>query len=176
MKCPNCNYLHGWDNSQLKNIAGEAGNFYRLPINMERISSYDDMDREPVYACPHCGMVFIEPESIGEAVAIQAAKELKEAEQLQKITEAKKKLFIANGRWQGKQGQQQHIYVCGKSKADAIRILEELSGTKMTYEMNIYFSQGAWGDPMDGIIPERGAWVHDDYWNWPPKAPIRVYP
>ena len=38
------------------------------------------------------------------------------------MTSLTKKLFIANGRWLDRQ----HIYVCGYSKADAIRIWKNL--------------------------------------------------
>ena len=87
------------------------------------------------------------------------------------MTSLTKKLFIANGRWLDRQ----HIYVCGYSKADAIRILEELAGgvRGMKAELNKYFSKGCWGTTMAGIVPERGAWVADEKFGSSPK---RIYP
>lgn len=81
-----------------------------------------------------------------------------------------KKLYIANGRWKDRQ----HIYVCGYSRADCIRILNELSGSSrgMTNEFNVYFNKGCWGNTMEGITPERGAWVTDKNYG----SPKRIYP
>jgi hypothetical protein len=31
----------------------------------------------------------------------------------------------------------------------------------MLNEINVYFSKGCWGNVMEGITPERGAWVED---------------
>ena len=80
-----------------------------------------------------------------------------------------KKLYIANGRWKDRQ----HIYVCGYNKTDVINILSELSSSRgMKYEFDNYFSKGVWGNPMDGIAIERGAWVTDKNYG----SPKRIYP
>jgi hypothetical protein len=81
-----------------------------------------------------------------------------------------KKLYIANGRWKDRQ----HIFVCGFNKSDAIFILSELwgSGHGMKYEFDKYFSKGSWGNVMDGIEMERGAWVTEGHFG----TPKRVYP
>jgi hypothetical protein len=43
--------------------------------------------------------------------------------------------------------------------------MEELSGYStrgMNSEIRDYWSEDCWGRPMDGITPERGAWVFDE--------------
>ena len=59
MECPHCEYLHGWDSGEMKNIEGEKGEFYKLPIDVER-DDYDGVKRLPVHACPSCNKMFIE--------------------------------------------------------------------------------------------------------------------
>lgn len=56
MKCPYCHYFHGWNGETLKDIRGEFGSFYRLPVRVER-SNYE---QEHVHACPKCGVLFID--------------------------------------------------------------------------------------------------------------------
>lgn len=60
MECPHCHHKHGseWVGDQLKNIDGKKGEFFRLPIKMER-SGYCDSEQETVWACPKCGILFI---------------------------------------------------------------------------------------------------------------------
>jgi hypothetical protein len=74
-----------------------------------------------------------------------------------------KPLLLMNGRWGGRN--QQHVYVAAYSKADADRLLQQASGIPHSFmnEINVYFSKGCWGNAMDGITPERGVWVTD---NW----------
>ena len=70
------------------------------------------------------------------------------------------RLILFNGRW-GRDNRQ-HIYIAAYSKADAARILNEIepfSWRAWLYEINKYFSVGCWGNRMDGIVPQRGAWV-----------------
>lgn len=80
-----------------------------------------------------------------------------------------------NGRWWDKV--QKHIYICAYSKTDAARIMNELQGymgskvNSNLHEINVYFAVGCWGTPMDGITPERGAWVTDDK----NRIPVRIY-
>ena len=52
MKCPHCEYFD-------KEIDGDDGDFYRLPIKMEREESYRTEQR-CLYACPKCGKTFID--------------------------------------------------------------------------------------------------------------------
>ena len=68
MICPYCNYAHGtdWhpvspdsDETELLNIDGAKGKFYRLPVTMERSHNYND-DRVSMFGCPSCTKVFIE--------------------------------------------------------------------------------------------------------------------
>ena len=74
-----------------------------------------------------------------------------------------KPLKLYNGRF----GRQDHIFIAAYSNADAARILDEAYQTigygssGMLNEINVYFSKGCWGNPMEGITPERGAWVED---------------
>ena len=77
-----------------------------------------------------------------------------------------KKLIIMNGSWKGRQ----HIYIAAYSKADAARICTELSGYSRGWinEINNYFSIGCWGNAMDGIKIERGAWISKDCYNEKP--------
>lgn len=76
----------------------------------------------------------------------------------------RKELKMWNGRWLEK-GNYKHIYVAAYSKMDACRLLAQASGRNTNprywyHEITVYFSQ-AWGDPMNGITPERGVWVSE---------------
>ena len=85
-----------------------------------------------------------------------------------------RKLILMNGRWGHDNGQ--HIYIAAYSKADAARILnglqEHINGDwhGWLYEINKYFNKGVWGNKMDGIKPERGAWVTESYGTRPRKV------
>jgi hypothetical protein len=77
----------------------------------------------------------------------------------------KRRLILLNGRW-SEFNHRSHIYICAYSKADAARILQELGGgTEGMWlrEINEYFSVGCWGNLMDGVARERGAWVIGDH-------------
>lgn len=78
-----------------------------------------------------------------------------------------KSLKLFNGRgWQC----DGHLFIAANSVKDAIdlsnrayrkmRGLEDRLDIKptSTSEMNVYWSKGCWGTPMDGINPERGVW------------------
>jgi hypothetical protein len=84
-----------------------------------------------------------------------------------------KKLILLNGRW-GISGKE-HIYICANSVADAARICGELSKSSRGWinEIKTYFSKGCWRNPMQGINPERGAWIGK---NFGTEKPMRVYP
>lgn len=60
MKCPTCGYQHGWDGPSNKDVKGEHGNFYALPINVVRKENWMPDEQKPVYACPSptCGIMF----------------------------------------------------------------------------------------------------------------------
>ena len=79
-----------------------------------------------------------------------------------------KSLLLLNGRW----GKFVHIYIAAKSIADACRICEQIKGRSWSgwrREINIYFSK-CWGDPMDGIISQRGAWITKGYCDKPQRV------
>lgn len=80
-----------------------------------------------------------------------------------------KKIIIMNGRWYDNG----HIYIGAYSIADACRICGELTGRPSNHyirEINEYFSKGCWGNSMDGVTPERGAWLSKDG----REKPVRV--
>jgi hypothetical protein len=83
-----------------------------------------------------------------------------------------KKLILLNGRW-GDQNEQ-HIYICAHNISDAARICEQVYGYErnFTNEIKVYFAK-CWGDIMDGITPERGAWLTNIINNTEDK-PVRV--
>ena len=62
MKCPTCNYEHGWSPEKYNSINGEHGKFYTLSnnIHMERTdpASYY-MDKKTLVGCPKCNSVFM---------------------------------------------------------------------------------------------------------------------
>ena len=55
----------------------------------------------------------------------------------------------------------EHVYVAAYSRADAVRLINQAAGYSAVNDAEIknYFSDGCWGNPMDGITPERGVWV-----------------
>lgn len=64
MKCPHCNYIHGWDNDSLTNVNGSSGDFYSLSneVKAERDAHSYHIRKEIAYvfACPSCRKLFIE--------------------------------------------------------------------------------------------------------------------
>ena len=67
--------------------------------------------------------------------------------------------------------QQPHAYVAARSRADARRVIEEYCG-KLPADAYLrdYWSEGAWGIWMEGVLPERGLWLQFD----PTGKPERV--
>ena len=66
-------------------------------------------------------------------------------------------LRLWNGRW----GNQGHVYVAAHSRADAGRLLCLADGQPIPgidREIRDYFSE-CWGNQMAGVTPERGVWV-----------------
>ena len=60
MICPNCNYIHGyhWVEEEFKEIKGEHGDFFSLPITLSRESLYSHKEEVQVFSCPSCRIVF----------------------------------------------------------------------------------------------------------------------
>ena len=85
-----------------------------------------------------------------------------------------RKLQVWNGRGIGVDHKYNGMsaYICAHSRADAVRLLEELgfSSFGMDREIKIYFSP-CWGHSMSDITPERGLWICKDY----NSEPQRIY-
>lgn len=63
-----------------------------------------------------------------------------------------------------------HAYVAAYSRADACRVIEEYAGRSVPdTELRVYWHEGAWGNRMEGISPERGLWLAFN-----DGAPVRV--
>lgn len=64
MKCPHCDYLHGWDGESLKDIKGSEGEFFELSndIKMERNVGRLKVGEETrmVMGCPKCSKLFMD--------------------------------------------------------------------------------------------------------------------
>ena len=93
-----------------------------------------------------------------------------------------KKLKIWNGRgyccykpndpkWSALNGKHNaHAYVAAYSRADARRVIHEYCGfMPPDSEIRDYWSEGAWGKSMEGVIPERGLWIQFDRHNSKPE-------
>lgn len=67
-----------------------------------------------------------------------------------------------------------HAYVCAHSRAEAVRIINEAIGywSMSERELKVYWSEGCWGDTMDGITPELGVWTQQSFHH----KPQRIYP
>ncbi len=71
MKCPKCEYHHGWDwvyanddiSGNYVETDGGDGDFYDLAIDVSRQRLYHEDERKKVYACPSCGCLFIDVEA-----------------------------------------------------------------------------------------------------------------
>lgn len=64
MKCPYCEYEHGWSGEIMDMVEGEEGEFFTLSNNVQALRinpCYDNgVEREVVQFCPKCGKCFIE--------------------------------------------------------------------------------------------------------------------
>lgn len=58
MKCPHCGYEHGWNNEDLKEVEGEEGSFWHLDGHQVSRDTYES--KRSIWACPRCGICFIE--------------------------------------------------------------------------------------------------------------------
>lgn len=93
-----------------------------------------------------------------------------------------KKLKLWNGRCYGplppsqwkRNGEQANIYVAAYSREDARRVCTEAGLLDPgVIEIRDYWSEGGWGNPMNGITPERGIWVLYGYHGLPERlSPI----
>jgi protein-arginine kinase activator protein McsA len=59
MECPHCNYKHGYDYHEDKDFTGSEGDFYELPIKMEKDGDNFRREEVHVYGCPKCKITFI---------------------------------------------------------------------------------------------------------------------
>lgn len=63
MKCPHCEYEHGWSGEKLDVVEGEDGGFFELSNRIvacrNEVGYGDGEETRPVYACPCCRKVFI---------------------------------------------------------------------------------------------------------------------
>lgn len=62
MKCPHCEYEHGWSGEEMDVSKGKEGEFFQLSnsIQMERSGSYGGTDKRYVYGCPACNKLFMD--------------------------------------------------------------------------------------------------------------------
>lgn len=63
MKCPHCNYEHGWSGELMECVIGKDGDFFKLSnqVKMTRSSecSWQGDDNRELFACPSCLKTFI---------------------------------------------------------------------------------------------------------------------
>lgn len=59
MKCPYCKYEDFTIDKKGVFKEGKSGNFFQLPITMNRRSLYDDKEEQVVYGCPNCRKIFM---------------------------------------------------------------------------------------------------------------------
>ena len=65
-----------------------------------------------------------------------------------------KELKIWNGRIVGNKYNRGHIFVAAYSVKQAVELINEACGAFIgPSEINNYYSKGAWGNSMEGIIP-----------------------
>jgi len=62
MKCPNCQYEHGYNRELGTDIKGKVGEFFENPVKMVRndMETYCEITSK-LFACPSCGIAFIQP-------------------------------------------------------------------------------------------------------------------
>jgi hypothetical protein len=61
MECPNCNYKFEvfYDSKFKLKIIGEFGDFYKLPIQIEKTNRGFSNDRNTILGCPKCKILFM---------------------------------------------------------------------------------------------------------------------
>lgn len=73
-----------------------------------------------------------------------------------------------------------HVYACAKSRAELLRMIAAYQGLPGPERLQVgtlasiknRWSEGNWGNAMDGVEPEPGLWVQ---WRHT-EAPVRVWP
>ena len=60
MICPNCKYQQGYDKKHETFVNGTEGYFWEVFMKAVRPDCYTGQETRSVYACPKCGMLFIE--------------------------------------------------------------------------------------------------------------------
>jgi hypothetical protein len=95
-----------------------------------------------------------------------------------------KKLKIFNGRafllrnpkdpkWNGvSHNASAHAFVAAYSRADARRLIAEYWRDPGDTELRVYWHEGAWGNDMAGITPERAIWIRFAH----NQKPVKVWP
>jgi hypothetical protein len=65
-----------------------------------------------------------------------------------------------------------HAFGCAPSRAELCRMLTAWSGGGRALDAYIrdYWSEGAWGNSMTGVVPEYGLWVQYDRHDKPEKV------
>ena len=59
MRCPYCNYCNGWDPEKVESVKGSMGEFFKLPIKMEKLDFFDSQTAL-LCGCPECKKLFME--------------------------------------------------------------------------------------------------------------------
>jgi transposase-like protein len=61
--CPHCNYEYrvGYPRDGVREVVGDKGDFYSLPIRMERTEEFGwGREYATPYACPSCKKTFVD--------------------------------------------------------------------------------------------------------------------
>ena len=65
------------------------------------------------------------------------------------------------------------VYAAAYSRADLRRMISQYTGQAISdSEIKVYWSEGNWGDEMEGIEPERGLWLKQKAYD--KRRPIRL--
>ncbi len=63
MKCPYCDYEHGWSGDKMESVKGAEGDFFNLSnqVQMRRDNEYRGYGDETrsVFGCPSCNKIFM---------------------------------------------------------------------------------------------------------------------
>jgi len=79
-----------------------------------------------------------------------------------------RRLILFNGTWyDGRQ-----FFIASHSRADACRLMCDALGYQIRgidHTIAKYFHKGAWGNKMQGVIPERGVWASENMHSEPKR-------
>lgn len=141
----------------------------RTEIIEEAVRVWAEGDPEEEYKIvgPHSPHDFVPPDSRVNMNPPRVAEQQVKADRAERKKARagrKAELKIWNGRGWGMRNTPEyveHCYVAAHSRADAVRLINELDPRAMMTDREIkeYFAEGCWGNVMDGITPERGVWV-----------------